>query len=72
MEFQKGDLVECVLPDDEGNAVRRAKFIAICDPDETVVYKGRKADAAWVRWIDGDDVDLLGKVARGPLKPASR
>jgi hypothetical protein len=71
MEFQKGALVLATLPDDADNAVRRAKFIDVCDPDETVVYKGRPADAAWVQWLDGEDVDLLGQVPRGPLKPVS-
>lgn len=71
MEFREGNLVECVLPDRQGNAVRRAKFMAICDPDDTVIYNGRPADAAWVRWIDGEDEGLTGKVPRGPLKPAS-
>ena len=71
MEFQKGEHVLATLPDDKGNIVRRAEFIEICDPDDTVIYKGRPADAAWVRWLDGDDEGLLGKVPRGPLKPAS-
>jgi hypothetical protein len=35
-----------------------------------IIYEGCPADAAWGRWLDGDDGDLLGKVPRGPLKPA--
>jgi hypothetical protein len=62
MEFEKGDLVLATLPDDQGNAIRRAKFMEICDRDETVMVHGRKADAAWVQWLDGDDVDLVGQV----------
>lgn len=70
MKFEWGDLVVATLPDDQGNAVRRATFIEICEPHETVIFHGRPADAAWVRWLDSDDVDLLGRVPRWPLKPA--
>jgi len=70
VEFQKGEIVQCVLPDDLGNDVRRAEFIEICDGHETVVLWGQIVDAAWVRWLDGDDEGLLSKVARGPLKSA--
>jgi hypothetical protein len=72
VEFQPGDLVIATLPDDKSNATRRAKFVAICDPDETVIYGGHAADAAWVRWLDGDDESLTDQVPRGPLNPADQ
>lgn len=68
VEFQKGDLVQAVLSDDQGNAVRRAEFVEICEPSEAVTFRGQRVDAAWVRWLDGDDEGLLGRVPR-PLEP---
>lgn len=62
--------MRATLPDDQGNEVRHAKFVEICDPDETVIYNGQPADAAWVEWLDGEDAGHPDRVPRGPLRPA--
>jgi hypothetical protein len=67
--FVDGDHVQATLPDDQGNAVRRAEFKAHAEPSATVVFQGREHDAAWVRWLDGDDEGQLGLVPSAPLRP---
>ena len=63
MQFHTADVVTCSLVDADGNETRCVgEFIRGADPNETVMYKGRKRDAAWVRLLDGDDEGLTARV----------
>jgi hypothetical protein len=42
------------VPDPDGEGELRATFLAPAEPHEAIEVKGRRVDAAWVRFTSGE------------------